>query len=174
MSQGLKSVNNSRINKIIGKIKTDLKTRIIAVVVGFLILLLIIGINFFGSKTKNENTGDAVFQYVSRMEKKLENLLNKIDGAGRVSVAINVESGMETVLAKETVVKETSAGKETVSTPILVNGKTVVLKELYPEISGVLIVAEGAGNIAVYRRLQQATLSLLNVKASQIEILTMK
>lgn len=167
-------MNNSRINKIIDKLKNDSKTRLIAVVIGMAILVLIIGVNLFGGKVKSVNTEDTVSQYVYSMEQKLENLLNKIDGAGKVSVAINVESGMETVLATETVVKENSSGRETVSTPILVNGKTVVLKEMYPEISGVLIVAEGAGNIAVYRRLQQATISLLNVKASQIEILTMK
>ena len=167
-------MNNFRINKIIGKLKSDPKTRFIAIIVGFILLVSIIAINLFGGKSKSENTDDTVFRYVYSMEQKLESLLNKIDGAGKVSVAISVESGMETVLATETVVKETSAGRETVSAPILVNGKTVVLKEMYPEISGVLIVAEGAGNITVYRRLQQATVSLLNVKASQIEILTMK
>lgn len=167
-------MNNSRISKIIEKIKTDSKTRLIAIVLGIVLIVIIIGVNLFGGKKDGENTGDEVFRYVYTMEQKLESLLNKIDGAGKVSVAINVESGMETVFATETVVKETTSGRETVSKPVLVNGKTVVLKEMYPEISGVLIVAEGAENITVYRRLQQATLSLLNVKASQIEILTMK
>ena len=167
-------MNNLRIGKIIDKLKNDSKTRLFAVIVVIAIVVLIIGVNLFGGKTKSESVEDTVSKYVYSMEQKLESLLNKIDGAGRVSVAINVESGMETVLATETVVKESSSGRETVSTPILVNGKTVVLKEMYPEISGVLIVAEGAGNISVYRRLQQATVSLLNVKVSQIEILTMK
>ena len=167
-------MNNSRINNFITKLKTDRKTRIVAITIGLALIIIIIGVNLFGGKHKNENSGDSALEYVYSMEQKLESLLNKIDGAGKVSVALSVESGMETVFATETVVKETSNGRETVSKPILVNGKTVVLKEMYPEINGVVIVAEGAENIAVYRRLQQATLSLLNVKASQIEILTMK
>ena len=165
---------NLKTNKIVTKIKNDPKIRFLAIIVGIFLLVLIIVINLFFDKTKTVNNSDNVSQYVDYLEQKLETLLNKIDGAGRVSVAISVESGMETVLAEERIVKENSNGREITSTPILVNGKTVVLKEKYPEICGVLIVSEGAGNITVYRRLQQATVSLLNVKISQIEILAMK
>ena len=167
-------MNNSRINKFLNKIKTDAKTRFIFIIFCFALLVLIVLVNFL-PKTANETvSADSVAEYVSSMEQKLEKLLNKVDGAGKVSVAISVESGMETVLAMTITTKETSAGREIVSAPVLVNGKTVVLKEVYPKISGVLIVAEGAGKLTVYNKIQQATLSLLDVKASQIEILTMK
>ena len=167
-------MNNLRIKKLIDKVKTDRRARFVFILVCSAVLILIIGFNLFSKKTENADATDEVSEYVNYTERKLENLLNKIEGAGKVSVAISVESGMETVLAMTTTVKETSNGRETVSTPVLVNGKTVVLKEMYPTISGVLIVAEGAANLTVYTKLQQATLSLLNVKASQIEILTMK
>ena len=167
-------MSNSRIKGIIDKIKTDGKTRFVLIAACILLLILIVGINFFQKKTQNTVSADAVAEYVDGLERKLEKLLNEVDGAGKVSVAISVESGMETVLAMTTTTKETSAGRETVSTPVMVNGKTVVLKEVYPKISGVLIVAEGAGKISVYNKIQQAALSLLDVKASQIEILTMK
>ena len=167
-------MNNSRISKFIDKMKTDRKTRFILIIFCFALLVLIIAVNFLPKKTAAAGSSDAVTEYVSSMELKLESLLNKVDGAGKVSVAISVESGMETVLAMTTTTKETSAGREIVSTPVLVNGKTVVLKEVYPKICGVLIVAEGAGKLAVYNKIQQATLSLLDVKSSQIEILAMK
>lgn len=167
-------MNNSRINKFIDKIKTDGKTRLILIIFCFALLAILIAVNFLPKKTESEVAGDSVAEYISGVELKLENLLNKVDGAGKVSVAISVESGMETVLAMTTTTKETSSGREIVSTPVLVNGKTVVLKEVYPKISGVLIVAEGADKLTVYTKIQQATLSLLDVKASQIEILAMK
>ena len=85
-----------------------------------------------------------------------------------------MDSGIETVLASKTTITETNGGKETVETPLVINGKTVVIKEVYPKASGVLIVAEGAGNIMVYKRIQQATLSFLDVDLNKIEILTMK
>ena len=167
-------MNNSRINKLIDKIKTDGKTRFILILFCFALLVLLIAVNFLPKKTESAGTTDSVADYISGVELKLENLLSKVDGAGKVSVAISVESGMETVLAMTTTTKETSDGREIVSTPVLVNGKTVVLKEVYPKICGVLIVAEGADKLAVYNKIQQATLSLLDVTASQIEILAMK
>ena len=81
---------------------------------------------------------------------------------------------METVLAKETIIKETINGKETIESPITVNGKTVVLKELYPKITGVLIVTEGAKSISLMNKLQQATTSLLGVDIKNIEIISTK
>ncbi len=144
-----------------------------------IILLLIIAVFvFFGDLFQNENdenlTNDTVSAYVESLENRLTNALKKVDGAGNVTVVINVKSGMQTVLATEKTVTESTSGKETVETPIIINGKTVVLKELYPEISGVLIVSEGADNIAVCTKIQQATMSLLDIKINQIEILSMK
>jgi stage III sporulation protein AG len=49
-----------------------------------------------------------------------------------------------------------------------------VIKEKFPEITGVLIVAEGGQSISVLKRIQQATVSLLDINLNQIEILTMK
>lgn len=167
-------MNNSRINKFLNKIKTDAKTRLIFIIFCFVLLAILLVVNFLPKTTNEAVSADAVAEYVNLMEQKLEKLLNKVDGAGKVSVAISIESGMETVLAMTTTTKETSAGREIVSAPVLVNGKTVVLKEVYPKISGVLIVAEGAGKLTVYNKIQQAALSLLDVKASQIEILAMK
>lgn len=165
--------NNKKFN-IVQKIKENKKFQygIIAV-----LLILALVILFFGSNSKSasskENT-DLVGEYVSNLEQNLSTTLSKIEGVGEVDVVITVKSGMETVLAMETVVKETINGTETIETPILVNGKTVVLKELYPQITGVLIVAKGANNISVIKRIQNATMSLFDVNINQIEILTMK
>jgi stage III sporulation protein AG len=81
---------------------------------------------------------------------------------------------METVLATTSTTTTTQNGTETVETPLVVNGKTVVLMEVYPKITGVLIVAQGAKNIAVLNKIQQAAVSLLDINVNQIEILTMK
>lgn len=167
-------MSNFRIKGIIDKIKTDAKTRFIVICVCVILLIIIVGVNLYPKNKDLSVSGDVVSEYVKTVEQKLESQLNRIEGAGKVSVAVSVESGMETVLAMTTTTKETSAGREIVSAPLLVNGKTVVLKEVYPKISGVLIVAEGAYKLAVYNKIQQATLSLLDVKASQIEILAMK
>lgn len=161
----------SKIN-IIERLKTDKKLQILITI---LISVLILAFLFLGlSKTEeNVNSEDKVLLYVNELEKKLINTLSKVDGVGDVSVVITVDSGMETILANKTVVSGSGDNQKTEESPIIVNGKTVVVKELYPKISGVLIVAEGVKNISVMKKIQQATMSLLNINLGQIEILAM-
>ena len=94
-------------------------------------------------------------------------------GVGKASVAITVESGMKTVLAMKTTTKTVNGVTEIEETPILINGKPLTIREEYPDITGVLIVYEGQYNIAVITKIQQAAISLLNVKPEKIEILSM-
>ena len=137
-------------------------------------LLLIAGVLFITiSKDKKSEKVVSNLDYVTSLETRLEDALSKVDGAGKVKVVITVESGMETVLAYKIITKETSNGVEIEETPILVNGKTVTLMEKYPKVNGVLIVLEGT-SLNVISRVQEATTSLLDIKLSQIEILTMK
>lgn len=138
------------------------------------ILLIVFLLLTFSSKNNTEKTDYDTANFTFEIECKLENILSKIDGVGKVSVAITVDGTSETVIAMKTTSIENS-GKITVEeTPVLVNGKTVTLKELNPLITGVLIVAEGAENLAVLKKIQQATTSLLDVNVNKIEILSMK
>ncbi len=157
-------------NSIITKIKSNKKLRNVLVIIISIILVVLLTTSF-GSKEKEESLPEAQ-NYVISLENKLTEVLSKIDGAGDVSVIIKAESGMETVLAKEVVVKETLNGKETIESPVLVNGKTIVLKELYPKITGVLILTTGNKNIMLMNKIQQATTSLLGVDINCIEILS--
>ncbi|MBE7083653.1 MAG: hypothetical protein E7373_03515 [Clostridiales bacterium] len=126
------------------------------------------------NESQNYNQVDEVSAYLENLEEKLSKTLSSVSGAGKVSVVITVESGMQTVLASKTVTTSDENGTKIEESPIIVNGKTVVIKELYPKITGVLIVAQGANNISVLSKLQQATVSLLDIELNQIEILTMK
>ena len=157
---------------ILNRIKNDKKFQYIIVGILAIIAIIIVASSYLIKPA----SADYSYQddYASILESKLSKVLSEVDGAGKVSVIITVESGMETVLAMETVTTETANGTEIVETPIVVNGKTVVLKELFPKITGVLIVAEGASSISVLNKIQQATMSLLDVDINNIEILTMK
>jgi stage III sporulation protein AG len=162
--------------KFIEKIKENkkLQTTIVIILIILVVFVFLTGI-FNTEQKQTKNTEKAVVDlYVESLENRLSNTLSQVEGAGKVSVVITVESGMETVLAKKIVTKETASGKEIEETPLLVNGKTVVLKELYPKVIGVLIVAQGANNISVLTKIKQATKSLLDIELNQIEILTMK
>ena len=168
-------MNKSRMSKIsiIERLKTDKKLQIILTIfVSVLIIaFLVLG---FSKNVESSVSEDKVLSYVNDLENRLIKTLSKVEGVGEVSVVITVDSGMETVLANKTTVSGTGESAKTEETPIIVNGKTVVVKELYPKVCGVLIVADGANNISVMKRIQQATVSLLNINVGQIEILAMK
>ena len=125
---------------------------------------------------KNESKeSSAIDDYVYNLETRLSSALSQVDGAGNVTVVITVESGMETVLATEkTITENADKSVTTTETPIILNGKTVVLTEKYPKVVGVLIVAQGADSIVVMNKLQQATVSLLDIDINKVEILSKK
>jgi stage III sporulation protein AG len=140
------------------------------------ILAMLLCVFVFGDYSNNNSnlSSDTNIEYIENLEKRLSDTLSCVKNAGKVKVVITVGSGMESVLATKVIMNNNNGIVEKKEEPITVNGKTVVLKENYPKITGVLIVAEGASNISVKNKLLNATISLLDVEAKNIEILTMK
>ena len=123
-------------------------------------------------------------------EAQLENVLSKIRGAGQVKVMITYETSREVVTATtvqrqtNTVTERTENGgvkeSETVQenqAPVTVgsgsgeNALIVLQKE--PEIKGVLVVAQGAGELSVRMNLQKAVETVLQISPDQVEIFAM-
>lgn len=110
--------------------------------------------------------------YAKGLEDKLESILSQVKGAGNVSVLVTLGSGFEYVYATEETVKENSSGSTTTSSIILVSGKPVLVKEIYPEIKGVLVSASGADNISVRLNLVTAIQTVVDIANEDILILT--
>ena len=144
-------------------------------IVIIIIALLIILILFSDSFTSKENTqSSSVVEYVSTLESKLERTLSKIKGVGNVSVVITVNGGNKTVIATDVTTVKNGTEVKITEAPVLVGGKVVVLNELYPEITGVMIVAGGADNLSVKLNVMTATTTLLSIDESKVSILTGK
>ncbi len=137
-------------------------------------LCIVAVIIFMGnfSTGESKSTQETVSSYVDNLETKLEKCLSKVRGAGKVEVIISVSSGMQTVFATEKTYQ--SSKGETVENPLIVNGKPLVTMESYPEISGVVIVAEGASNLSVKVDLLNACQTFLSISNEKIQILSMK
>ena len=165
------AIKKFNLKSILDKIKNNKKFQLVIIAVCVVLLLVILFGNY---NSDNKETVFTSENYVSDLESRLSKTLSNVKGAGKVSVVITVESGMETVLAMKVEKTESQSGIEIVETPLIVNGKTITVKELYPKIIGVLIVAEGANDISVLSKIQQATISLLDINVNQIEILSMK
>lgn len=135
-----------------------------------IIILLIASTMFSGfGEEKSSNTNYSEF-----LEDKLIKTLSKIEGAGDVAVMVTVDSKGGQDIAVKTSSTTSNGTTETIEEPVLVNGEPIVLKEYYPKITGVLIICEGANNFSVLSKIQEATITLLNVDIKDIQILPME
>ncbi len=139
-------------------------------VIGLVIAVVAVALYTFNGKSDEKNT-ESSCEYLSVLERKLSETLSKIEGAGDVSVVITAKSGVTTEIAEDK--KTTTEGDKVTSTssPVLVGGKPIILREIYPEIIGVVIVAKGGGNLTVKSALLDAATTALGVSCDKIQIL---
>jgi len=141
-----------------------------------IVIILVIAVVYLAAKSfiGGDNTtasADTASAYADMLEGKLEKTLSKVDGAGKVSVVITVNEGITSVYATEK--KTVTSGTQTTVTEtlLLVSGKPVVIREDYPEITGVVIVSKGADNLLVKVNLLNAAMTVLGVDSDKIEVL---
>jgi stage III sporulation protein AG len=132
--------------------------------------------------TKTEQTEKAedtdTAQSVHSLERRLEQLLSMSEGAGRVKVMLTYKDNGSVILAEDSTDDESTGDNTRVSrqSNVVLNGENmpVVLSEVSPQIEGVVIVAEGGGNIEVKNSLIKAAEALTGAEAHKIEVLKMK
>lgn len=111
-------------------------------------------------------------------EKRLEDILSQVKGAGKVRVMITYRTGGEKIIAyntdNESENNDDGYSHNEKSEIALSKDNPVILKENYPEIEGVLIVAQGGEDIQVKNNLISASMALLPVEVNKIEVLVMK
>lgn len=153
---------------VAGKIRAKLNSgkllEIIAVIALIAAVVLIVLMNFSGeNKTVNASGED----YAASLETRLASVLSQMRGAGNVYVFITIDSEGEKVIATESTV---NADGSVTETPVLSGGEVIVLEEKNPEITGVLIVAEGADDLNVRFNLLEATASVLDIDQSIVKV----
>lgn len=117
-------------------------------------------------------------------EKKLEDMLSKIDGAGKVQVMLTLKTSTEQILARDEDSSYESgeignrAEERSFSTVIISAGggkeSGVTLKYIYPQYLGALVVAEGADSRQVKLELTDAVSSLTGLGTDKITVTKMK
>jgi stage III sporulation protein AG len=144
-----------------------------------------------GDTGQNESITIDGLPFEEREEERLERKLSVIDGAGMVEVLITYRAGKESIVAKHTVesstdTEETDAegGVRNVMQlsreiqPVIIDGREgrepMILKELTPEVKGVIVIAEGARDVRVRMELLRAVRTALGVNANQVEVFVMK
>ncbi len=134
-----------------------------------------------------ETAGQQSGKYEDELAKNMESILSQIKGAGKVEVMITYYSGNESVPAydvkssgSDTQERDKEGGTRSAkqsdneSTVIYQEEQGVkkpfIAKELLPRVKGVVIVADGAGDVEVKSSLAVATEALLDVAAHKIQV----
>lgn len=168
------------------KIKTAKYSQyVIAAVLGLIVIILFLSScsnlsNNESSKKEIENTSqntNSILAYSELIEHKLENVLNNLKNCSNVNVMVVAQSSPIITIAEQTEEKITSSGETTVITkyPIYIengsNKTPMVLYESAPKITGVLVIANGAGDVNVRLNIISAIQALLGIESSKIEVL---
>lgn len=129
-------------------------------------------------QTGQERSDDAT----AALEKRLEETLSLIDGAGKVRVMITLKDTGEKVVEKD-VTRRTdtdTGGNEnsdlSQSSVYEKDGSTetpYVSNEMTPQVEGVLVVAQGGGNSLVKQNILQSVMALFPLEAHKITIVKM-
>ena len=163
------TLNKETVKKIAEKIK---EYKYVAIVVVFGVLLMLIP-----GKTETAETGTDGEPYFSleEQEKRLEDMLERIDGAGKVKVMLTLKTSTEQVLAgdedadsdgdvrRETVIVSSGSGKQ----------GAVTVKYVYPVYMGAAIVAQGADSAAVRLAIIEMTSAATGLEADRISVMKM-
>lgn len=165
------------------------------------ILLLVVAIPVDSGKTKTEEAekteqeetaygGTDTEIYEKKMERRLAEVLESMDGVGKVEVMITLKDNGESVVEKDNTTSnqntnegengttrsatEIQSQEETVFSEQQGNGQQpFISKEVTPQIEGVLVVAEGGGNATVVKNISDAVLALFPVEVHKIKVVKM-
>lgn len=182
------------------KLKAEKKEQILILLLAG-ILLLVIAIPTQEGQEENAvqtETGEQERAQASRVETRAEQLeerlmriLSHVEGIGKTEVMITLRSNGRRIVEKDlehSEGKEESSGEgDSTSTSELADNESTVFmrdaqgsespyvtEELEPEIEGVLVIAQGAGNPAAVTEITEAVMALFGVEAHKIKVMKME
>ncbi len=167
--------------------KSFLSYKAIAVMIIFFCVIMLLNsksvkINNEDNGTEEQETGDFYYS-VLETEKKLEEILSKIKGAGDVDVMIYYSNLGEKIIASDSRTRNEkenrgegveSVAEDKEKNTVLYGGSgnemPFITEERLPEASGILVIAEGAHNEKVKYEIREAVRALLGVSPNRIRV----
>ena len=161
---------------------------LIGALIGILVLVIAIPV----PKTEKNKQTEAVKEEISEkeysMEAELKEILQRISGVGRTEVFITYEDEGKIVVEKdesvsEELIEEADSSGGTRTTTSTRNEKATVygnadapyvIQELSPTLKGILVVAEGGGNVTVKKQIQETIEALFGLDSHKISIMKME
>ena len=137
-----------------------------------------------GARDAPEESGFSV----QEIEQRLTQILSVTQGVGRVEVMLTLKAGTENIYAEEsrdssrvlkdenTVIEQTEDSETSLKTVQQGGGSEtpVVVKSIYPEYMGAVIICDGADDATVRSRVLSAVFSVTGITSEKVAILKMK
>lgn len=136
-----------------------------------------------------ESTDLSEHEYEEYLEKKTREILEEVEGAGKVSVMITLRSGEQKVVEKDRTETQQKTEEEdseggTRRTDESSSDRTSIYEQgadgtsvpyvsqvLSPEVEGVIVIADGGDDAVVVRNITEAVQALFGVEAHKIKIM---
>lgn len=145
----------------------------------YVAIVLLAGIVLMLLPTRQEDgdrteSGEAAFS-LSQTEQRMETLLGKMSGVGRVQVMLTLKNGSQLELAQDTDESLSQSEQRSQSQPLTLNRGSgyqdvVVTQETYPVYLGAVVVCQGAGSSSVRLAVTEAVAALTGLTADRIRV----
>jgi len=171
---------------IFSNLSKNKKNLVLIICSALAVILLVVSEFATNEKETSEldvKTGISSTEYIENQEEKLEELLQKIDGAGEVEVMITLESCYENVYLKDSTLKTQSTNddfkEEQEENYIMAKTGSntqsgVIIKVFEPVVKGVAVVATGGDNEKIKMAIIETVSAVFNINSTNISVEKMK
>lgn len=144
------------------------------------------------SQTNTSDTNSSNSEYIKWTEDRLADTLSHVEGIGQIKVMITLKESSEKIALKDAPYSQDNSSENDgsngsrISSSETKEDKTVmisagssestpyIVKEIEPEVEGVLVLAEGATNSQIITEIVDAVQVLFDVPAHKIKVMKME
>ncbi|MDR1093582.1 MAG: hypothetical protein LBL66_05480 [Clostridiales bacterium] len=166
------------------KDKKKLQLAIAIVLIAIVLVIYFSTLNFGGAAgSPGETQILTAEEYRDKAQRELEAFLTGVKGAGKVKALVNFESSPERVIAY--IVNESknsnigadgklNENSQSSQSPVILNQNgsqiPLIIREIYPKVTGVVVAAEGANDTAVRLALLDAVRTYFHIDSSLVQV----
>jgi len=169
------------------------KNKKILIALGLFAGVILIILSFFPTGNKNNTSKNSIIKsdlsrietnsYVAEQEKKLCEMLKRINGVSEPFVMITLDSSSEYIYASKQSIKESSSKngettqKEVQKDIILYEDEKkakspILVKEIQPKIKGVAVVCKGVSNADMQLKIINLVSTVLNLPTNKVYVIS--
>lgn len=167
---------NARIQRLLDKLKHEPRQK-------WIVLLLLVGIGlYFTSSLLLQDQKELPAQTSvaevkpeqQELEQRLEALLHKVNGVGKVEVLLSLAQQQSTVYQVDEHQSSSETSQSIQRDTVIVSGAGLVQTVYAPSYRGAVVACEGGDRASVVQAVKAAVSSLTGLKSDQITVMKMK